>query len=61
MKGGFKRTPPFDFFGLKYERLDQIPKALAQLFLDNEYMFWQLLNDVTIDDVSQKVTKFRFL
>ena len=30
---------------------DQLPKALAQLFLDNEYMFWHKLNDVIIDDL----------
>ena len=32
---------PQFFFGLKSERLDQLPKVLAQLFPDNEYMFWQ--------------------
>ena len=42
LKGGGAngRPPPLDFFGLKSERLDQLPNALAQLFLDNEYMFW---------------------
>ena len=30
---------PLNFFGLKSESLDQLPKALLQLFLDNEYMF----------------------
>ena len=37
---GVERTPPpLDFFDLKSQRLYQFPKALAQLFLDNEYMF----------------------
>ena len=43
--------PPSIFFGLKSERHDQLPKALAKLFLNNEYMFWHQINDVIIDDV----------
>ena len=27
------------FFGLKFSRLDQLPNAFAQLFLDNEDIF----------------------
>ena len=43
--------PSLDIFGLKSERRDQLPIALAQLFFDNEYMFWYYLNDVIIEDV----------
>ena len=39
MVGGSPNGPPPWFFGLKSERLDQLPKVLAQLFVDNEYMF----------------------
>ena len=28
------------FFGLKFLPLDQLPNAFAQLFLDNEDIFW---------------------
>ena len=34
-----ERTPLPALFGLKLECTDRMPKALAQLFLDNEYMF----------------------
>ena len=30
--GGVNLIPPLDFFGLKFLFLDQLPKALAQLF-----------------------------
>ena len=39
LKGCSNFSPPPRFFGLKSEHLDQLPKALAQLFLDNEDMF----------------------
>ena len=35
---GSNRPPTPRFFSLKFERLDQLPKAFAQLFLDNEYI-----------------------
>ena len=37
-----------DFFYLKSEHLDQLSKVLAQLFLDNKYMFCYYLNDVSL-------------
>ena len=40
LKGRKGGSPPSDFFAFKSERLDQLPKTLAELFLDNEYMFW---------------------
>ena len=33
------------YFVLKSERLDQLPKALSQLFLDNEYMIDDVITE----------------
>ena len=30
--GGVKLTPPFEFFGFKFKLLEQLQKALVQLF-----------------------------
>ena len=38
--GGVVDPPPFVFFSLKFLPLDQLPNAFAQLFLDNEDIFW---------------------
>ena len=37
-KGSRTDHPLLEIFGLKSERLDRLPKTLAQLFLDYEYM-----------------------
>ena len=39
--GGFVEPHPLGYFSLKFLPLDQLPKAFAQLFLDNEDIFWQ--------------------
>ena len=46
-------TPPtpLNFFGLKVLPLDQLRNAFAQLFLDNEHIFWCIFSDVSIDEV----------
>ena len=38
--GGVKLTPPSIFFGFKFLLLDRLSKALAQLFLVCEHIFW---------------------
>ena len=38
-RGAFEQTPILDFFGLKSERLRQLPKALAQLFSFKYFAF----------------------
>ena len=39
-RGGSLSPPPLGFFSLKFLPLDQMPNAFAQLFLDNEDIFW---------------------
>ena len=38
--GGGSNWPPLDFFGFKFLLLDRLPKALVQLFLVCEHIFW---------------------
>ena len=38
--GWLVEPPPVGFFSLKFLPLDQLPNAFAQLFLDNEDIFW---------------------
>ena len=47
--GGFvDPPPPTVFLVFKFLPLDQLPNTFAQLFLDNEDIFWHKLNDVII-------------
>ena len=39
LAGGFVE-PPLGSFSLKFLPLDQLPNAFAQLYLDNEDIFW---------------------
>ena len=47
-------TPEANFLGFKFLLLDRLSKALAQLFLVCEHIFWHWLSDVIGDDVIAK-------
>ena len=38
--GGFVNPPNSFFFGINFLPLDHLPNTFAQLFLDNEDIFW---------------------
>ena len=40
LRGGGVNLNPLDFFGFKFLLLDRLSKALAQLFLVCEHIFW---------------------
>ena len=54
LRGGGSNWPPPRFFGFKFLLLDRLSKALAQLFLVCEHIFWHQLSDVIGDDVIAK-------
>ena len=56
-RGGSNWPPPLDFFGFKFLPLDRLSKALAQLFLVCEHIFWHYLSDVISDDVIEKKSR----
>ena len=40
LREGGQIDPPLDFFGFKFLLLDRLSKALAELFLVCEHIFW---------------------